>query len=278
MNPRVAIVGVSVLLGVVGVILVTAIPQWRLAANLKKSQNNLRELALFGAHHVKPEETPKTRLADVNKMPTEIPAGTIVLPHTTPAERLSWFALILPVLDQQRQNLAALYAQIDQRQPWQAEPNQRAATTPLVVLLCPENTPKWPEGQPAISCYVGISGIGFDSGGLPADSPHRGAFRYDRPTPFREIKDGLSQTLLMGETNLELGPWLRGGPSTVRGLNPEPSALPLIGGQFGGYFPHVANFALCDGSVRPFTVKTTPGVLLGYATIDGHGSDPLPGE
>jgi hypothetical protein len=278
MNQRVTILGLVVLLAVVGVILVTAIPKWRLEANLKKSQNNLRELALFGAHHVKPEETPKARHRDVSKIPTEIPAGTIVLPNTAPPERLSWLPTILPVLDQQRQDLATLYSQIDQHQPWRAERNQHAATTPLVVLLCPENTPTVPPGQPAISCYVGISGIGFDSGNLPENSPLRGAFRYDGPTPFREIRDGLSQTLLLGETNYELGPWLRGGTSTVRGFNPEPNALPLIGGQFGGYFPHLANFALCDGSVRPFTVNTTPGVLLGYATIAGIGSDPLPGE
>ena len=53
---------------------------------------------------------------------------------------------------------------------------------------------------------------------------------------------------------------------------------PLVGGQFGGYFPSGANFALCDGSVRTFSVRTTPTVLLGLATINGKETDPLPGE
>jgi hypothetical protein len=31
----------------------------------------------------------------------------------------------------------------------------------------------------------------------------------------------------------------------------------------------VAHFALCDGSVRPFTYQTTPSVLFKMATMDG---------
>ena len=50
------------------------------------------------------------------------------------------------------------------------------------------------------------------------------------------------------------------------------------GGQFGGFFPGGANFALCDGSVRVFTPRTTPGVLLRMATIAGGENEPLPGD
>jgi hypothetical protein len=83
------------------------------------------------------------------------------------------------------------------------------------------------------------------------------------------VTDGLSQTLLFAETRDEVGPWLRGGVSTTRGLVNSSTAIPLIGGQFGGYFPEVAHFALCDGSVRPFTSRTTPQVLFAMATIAG---------
>jgi hypothetical protein len=74
-----------------------------------------------------------------------------------------------------------------------------------------------------------------------------------------------------------VGPWLRGGHATVRGLSDAPDAPPLIGvgGQFGGYFPAGAHFALCDGSVRLFTPRTAPQVLLSYATIAGRESDML---
>jgi prepilin-type processing-associated H-X9-DG protein len=81
---------------------------------------------------------------------------------------------------------------------------------------------------------------------------------------------------LFGETRNEVGPWLRGGSATTRGLNDTPDALPLVGGQFGGYFPSGANFALCDGSVRTFSPRTTPQVLYGYSTSAGKDTDPRP--
>jgi prepilin-type processing-associated H-X9-DG protein len=120
--------------------------------------------------------------------------------------------------------------------------------------------------------------VGADAATLPVGSPRSGAFHYDSPTPFAAITDGLSQTLLFGETRSELSPWLRGGPGTVRGLIDAPGAPPLIGEQFGGYFPSGANFAMCDGSVRMFSPRTTPRVLLGLATIAGKETDPVPGE
>jgi prepilin-type processing-associated H-X9-DG protein len=179
--------------------------------------------------------------------------------------------------------VAALLEKIDVTQRWDAEANLAAARTPLPVLLCPVNTPKVPQGSPALTCYVGVAGLGNDSATLTLlpDGPiplRAGAFRYDTPTPFDRIADGLSQTLLMGETADAPGPWLRGGFSTVRGFDDAAGAKPMIGsgGQFGGYFPQGANFALCDGSVRTFSPRTTPTVLFRMATIAGGANDVAP--
>lgn len=268
MSRRVTIIGfVLFALFAVGLLL-TYIPKARLKANMVASQNNLRELSQFAAHHASPD--PKR---DAGKLPGHIPAGTVYLADTPPDLRLSWAVGVLPGLDQRRQNLAEVLAQIDQTKPWPAEPNQRAGATRVLVLICPENPP---EG--AVTSYVGIGGVGRDAAALPVGSPKAGAFRFDEPTPFDRVTDGLSQTLLFGETRYEVGPWLRGGFATVRGLNDAPDAPPLVGGQFGGYFPSGAHFALCDGSVRLFTPQVTPQVLLGYATIAGKETDPLPGE
>jgi hypothetical protein len=269
---RRVIFALCALLAAIGLaLLITYLQRVRLNANVAASRNNLRDLAFFAAHHANPD--PKT---DPTKLPKEIPAGTVVLAGVPPENRLSWAVSVLPALDQKKHPAEQLLAQIKTDQPWLADANQQAARTRLPVFLCPENTPKPPPDAPAPTCYVGVAGLGADAATLmlPPNAtapPRAGAWRYDSPTPFDKIADGLSQTLLLGETANEPGPWLRGGHSTVRGFDDSPGAKPLIGagGQFGGFFPNAAHFALCDGSVRAFTPQTTPSVLLKLATIAG---------
>jgi prepilin-type processing-associated H-X9-DG protein len=270
MARRVTIIGFVLLILLVAGLLLTYLPKVRLQANMVASQNNLRELALFAAHHTKPDPN-----RDASKLPTEIPPGTIVLPGVPPENRLSWVVAVVPLMDQRKNPVVELFPRIDQKQPWTAEPNQQAGRTRLPALLCPENPPPPTPDGAGVTSYVGIGGVGTNAAALPPGSPKAGAFRYDGPTPFANITDGLSQTLLFGETRNDVGPWLRGGPATVRGFDDAPA---LVGEQFGGYFPNGANFALCDGSVRLFSTRTTPQVLLGFATISGKDTDPLPGE
>jgi hypothetical protein len=279
MGRRVAIIGFALLVLIAVGIVLTYIPKARLQANLKASQNNLRELALFAAHHSNPEADLKR---DPSKFPTQIPPGTVPLPDVPVENRLSWVVGVLPGLDQKKQNTEELLTRLDRTKPWTAEPNQQVGRTRLVVMLCPEKPPEAPADGPGVTSYVGIGGLGSNAAALPPGSPKSGAFRYDGPTSFDRVTDGLGQTLLFGETRHEVGPWLRGGVSTVRGLDDAPGAPPLVGeqgvGQFGGYFPGGANFALCDGGVRTFSPRTTPAVLLGFATVAGKGTDPIPGE
>jgi prepilin-type processing-associated H-X9-DG protein len=267
-----------VVFGILGFIL-TYVPKLRRAANEATCTNNLKELSRFTAApgEIQPDLRPK--------LPKEIPAGTIVLPGVAPEERLSWFPAILPLLDQRRQDLAPLVAAINPAAPWAAERNQQAAATVLRVALCPAKPPDVGSGRPAPTCYVGIAGLGPDAAtlkiNLPAPAPPRaGCFRYDSPTPFEAIADGRSQSLLLGERSSDLGPWLRGGPATVRGLNDTPAAPPLLGagGQFGGNHPTGSNWAFADWSVRYFSDRMEPKVLFGLATIAGRETDPLPGD
>ena len=246
-----------------------------------RCKNNLRELAQFAAHHAAPQ--PK---APADKFPTQIPAGTVWLPGVLPDDRLSWFVRVLPGVDQKKQNTEPLLAGLDLVQPWAAPKNQTVARLRLLVDLCPANPPLNDLKEPALGSYVGIAGLGLDSPLLalppaPQPAPPRaGCFRYDSPTPFDAITDGLSQSLLMGERSGDLGPWTRGGSATVRGLDDSPGARPLIGGggQFGGNHPNGANWGFADGSVRFFTHRVDPKVLFGLATIAGKDNDAIPGE
>jgi prepilin-type processing-associated H-X9-DG protein len=274
--------------GVAGVVLLVAagfvltfIPRLRRAADDLGCANHLREIGLFAAHHVDPKVG-----GDPARYPTEIPAGTFLLAAYPPDERLSWFPRVLPGLDQKRQNAEPLLAGLKQLEPFAAVPNQAVARTRLLAALCPANPPPPDPSAPAPTCYVGIAGLGADAATLalpdpPAPAPPRaGCFRYDRPTPFSFVTDGLSQTLMFGERSGDLGPWLRGGPATVRGLDDSPAAPPLVGrgGQFGGNHGTGANWGYADGSVRFFTDRIDPRVLFSLATIAGRESDPLPGE
>ena len=122
---------------------------------------------------------------------------------------------MLPGLDQKRQDIGALLGQISDTQPWSAEANQKAARTRLVVLLCPENTPEVNRIRRRSRATSASPGSARTPRRSPLRRPARPAagraFRYDALTPFDQITDGLSQTLLIGETADSPGPWLRGG-------------------------------------------------------------------
>lgn len=279
---RWVVVGVAAFVAVVAAgFLFTFIPRMRRGAEQLGCANHLREIGLFAAHHVDPKSG-----VDPARFPTEIPAGTVLLAGTPPDDRLSWFPRVLPGFDQKRQPTDALVAGLQLAQPFAADANQAAARTRLRTALCPGNVPPTDPALPAPTCYVGIAGLGSDAALLalpdpPAAAPPRaGCFRYDHPTPFSSITDGLSQSILLGERSGDLGPWLRGGAATVRGLDDSPAAAPVLGagGQFGGNHAAGANWGFADGSVRFFTDRTAPQVLYGLVTIAGGATDALPGE
>lgn len=277
MTRRIAALVLGLVVFALGGLLVTYLVKMRTRSDDVTCRNNLREIALFAAHHAKPRPG-----VAPGRFLNEIPAGTIVLPGVPPEERLGWVVAVLPGLDQRRQDTEGLLAAVDRTAPWPAEKNQHAARTRLVTFLCPGNPPDVPPDRPGLSSYVGIAGLGLDAAALPGGpaSPRAGCFRYDAPTPFDRITDGLSQTLMLGERSGELGPWLRGGPATVRGFDDAPGAPPVVGsgGQFGGNHPIGSNWAMADGSVRVFTPRVDPKVLFGLATVAGGEKDPLPGE
>ena len=266
-----------VLLVIVGVV-VTLIPKARSVAADASCKNNFREIGLFAIQNSDPT-------FDRAKAPTSVPAGTLPNSRLPVDERLSWYVSVLPGFDQKRQNTGAILNGLDRNLGWNAETNQPVARMKIVALVCPGNAPEFPADQPALTSYVGIGGLGSDAAALPylpdgIPSPRSGCFRYDSPTSFTAITDGLSQTLLLGERSNDLGPWLAGGPPTVRGLDNGPDAKLLqgVGGQFGGCHPNGANWAFADGSVRFFTDRVDPKVLQGLATIAGKESDALPGD
>ena len=244
-------------------LLVTALIRQRADADRETVKVNLMELGLFAARYHEAE-------AGNKKLPqiTVVPPATVLPSKFPPSERLSWAVTMLPFLDQKRQRTSDLIPLIDPKLVWNEGGNTEAGKTRIKVLLCPAAPPEFRDDQPAVTQILGIAGVGENAAALPLDSPMAGSFRYDSPTPLRAFPDGTSNTLLFGETNHELGPWIRGGYSTVRGIVKDIKPIGS-GSQFGGIHAGGAWFGFADGGVRFLNEGIEPKVLYALATRAG---------
>ena len=280
------LVGAIVAIGF-GIVAVGLLVEWIVRHRMNQDRvyctDNLRQLAQFTDQRAKPDGV-KPSMETM-----AIPAGTVLNPALPPDQRLSWVVELLPTFDQRRQETSTLLVQFDRQQAWDGPANAKPSRTILPTLNCYGNTVRAPNGEPAFTQYVGSGGVGENApnavgvpfpfapgGGGPVVYPlGSGCFHYNSPTPFLAIADGLSETILFAEISTNVGPWIRGGPSTIRTLDPRPEALaPLgVGGQFGGNHANGANFGFADYSVRFLTDRIEPNVLRRLFTIAGDGSE-----
>ena len=187
---------------------------------------------------------------------------------------------LLPYLEQD-----TLYKQFDTDQGWNADANQPAARQMVKAFLCPANPRLASAGEPALTHYVGVAGLGRDAATLPATDRKAGFFGYDRAIGPRDIKDGTSNTLMVIETSADNGPWAAGGRATVRGADPDEAPYVGKGRPFGTvhYAPRfvgtgqaLANAVLADGSFRCLPESTSARTFEAVTTIAGGeeiGSD-----
>jgi prepilin-type processing-associated H-X9-DG protein len=214
----------------------------------------------------------------------EFPPATIPGVALPPEKRLSWITSLCPYFD----DIQGMTLLFDRSAPWDSPANRVPKirvfdfdgppsdhTPPSLyghsVLLCPAN----PTGRDwGATHYVGISGIGPDSPNLPAGHPRAGIFGYDRRTVVADVRDGLAQTMMLAETAEGIGPWIAGGPMTVRALDPARKPYVGRGRPFGGNHRDGLNVALADGSVRFLREDLDPRVFEALSTI--AGGEPLP--
>ncbi len=163
---------IAVLVG----LLLPAVQAAREAARKASCKNNLHQigLALHGYH-----DTHRT-----------LPTGCIEWrSYGSPKVRrqFAWSALLLPFLEQQN-----LHAQIDFNVPFDAPKNAPAAATRLSVYECPTaDNRQLIRGQ---SDYGGLFGE------MMVDrTQDDGMFLYERSIAFRDVTDGLSNTMAVSE-------------------------------------------------------------------------------
>jgi prepilin-type processing-associated H-X9-DG protein len=199
---------------------------------------------------------------------SSFPRGTIANPSLLPGDRVSFYAVLCPYMEQQD-----LIHQIDQTQPWTSSSNAPVAGSRIGILHCPSSD-RVPEPAPQPMTTIGIAGLGTDAPSLPNSDPRAGIFGYDRQTTLAEIKDGTANTMMLAESGRGLGCWLQGGPATVRGLDPANKPYIGPGRQFGGLHDGTAVIAMADGSVRVVSEAIDPKCFEAISTIAGGESLP----
>ena len=272
-----ALGGLGTLATALGVVAMLLLGMREQAAEVE-CQNNLR---LIGAA--------VNRYHDELKHYPEAGVPNPALPADEPGRHLSWLAAILPHLEDVTRPPAGpgapaphpspaqmTYGRLDLSKPWDAPENQAAVTTRLRWYRCPSDPTRAAPGAPALTSYVGITGLGPDAATLPASSPRAGFFGYERRLTREELHEarGDSRTLVATETTRDNGPWAQGGAATARPVDPAGRPYAGPGRPFGGSHPHTFNALFADGAVVPFRNDINPDVFEALVPITGEKAAP----
>ena len=162
--------------------------------------------------------------------------------------------------------MQARLVKIDFEGGWEDKENEKHMKTNLRFLMNPGIT-QASKSKYGETHYVGIAGVGKDAPTLPKTSKRAGMFGYNRKTRFRDITDGLSNTMMVSEASKDFGPWGAGGKPTIRALTKKP----YINGPdgIGGPFQGGCNVLFGDGSVRFISKDIDPKVFEAISTMAG---------
>ncbi len=270
-RPAFTLVELLVVIAIIGILigmLLPAVQQVREAARRTACQNHLRQIGLG--------------LANYEATHQFFPAGCIECDWRLPAPRLqlAWSASLLPFIEQQ-----AVHDQISFQHRFNAIENRDAGRSVLPVYLCPSTATtertgsttgdknqngQWDAGDNlAFTDYGGLFGVGFS---VPEPLPeHLGVMVYETPVTTAEIRDGLSNTAVVGECTGRDGQfqseWINGQNLFDQrfniGIN-ETQNNELFSDHPGG-----VNLAFCDGHVSYFDDGIDQDVLIAILTRDG---------
>jgi uncharacterized protein DUF1559 len=221
--------------------------------------NNLKQIALAIQNYVDTDG--------------KFPPGTHPAKDLPIEKRLSWMVEIAPFVENDHISWWSHHSE-----SWDS-PGNRFLLEDHTVFLCPSG-PRMRDGYTSgLTHYVGIAGVGTDAATYPLEDDRIGIFGYDRQVTIKDVKDGLGNTMIIMETSRENGPWAAGGPSTLRGVDPDDEPYFGKGRQFGGMHLRsasvfekrswITNCAMCDASVRGVRIDADPNIIKAAATIAG---------
>lgn len=175
-----------------------------------------------------------------------------------PQKCLAWSAFILPWLEQQ-----AVVDRLDLSRPYDDPANAAAAATAIPIFVCPSADRDGPV----------VSGMGrSDYGGITGErirspnNPEKGALIHDRGFAEREITDGLTKTLFIGECGA--GPWNDGQWINGRNLFDQAYAInwPTGEDELRSRHPQRAHGLAGDGSVHLISETVSNRILASACT------------
>ncbi len=266
---------VIAIIGVLISLLLPAVQAAREAARRCSCSNNLMQIGLGLHHH---EFT-------MERLPSGVTDSTGPIRHEPIGRHVGWITDLLPYIEQNN-----LYDHLDLSTSIYSANNNNLRAIRINLLICPSSPDT--EGAVAGSKRVGISNYAgcHNDTESPIDTDNNGVLYLNSRLPFAKIRDGLSQTIMVGEVSPipeNLG-WGSGTRSTLRNtssirtsnqmmLNANANAsiqdARLVGG-FGSFHSGGAQFSLADGSVHFLSQTIDPDVLrrLGHRA-DGEPMD-----
>ncbi|MHB8897274.1 MAG: DUF1559 domain-containing protein [Thermoguttaceae bacterium] len=254
---------VIAIIGILIALLLPAVQAAREAARRCQCTNNLGQMVLA--------------MQNYNMSHGVYPPGTInqsgPIATETQGYHHNWASQTLPYLEE-----VTTYRHIDFSVGVYDAKNAEVRKARINVLQCPSSPAERSTEEAALTTYAACQGPVE----TPIDKDNRGVFFLNSGVAYKDIPDGASHTLFIGEKIVEdddtLG-WMSGTRATLRNAGtqinaeaaqfyrgrvmpqqPRPDRDKFYVGGFSSFHPGGSNFSLGDGSVR-FLAETTEAEL-----------------
>jgi prepilin-type N-terminal cleavage/methylation domain-containing protein/prepilin-type processing-associated H-X9-DG protein len=274
LNRGFTLVELLVVIAIIGVLvglLLPAVQAAREAARRLSCTNNLMQLGLAIHHHD----------FSLEHLPSGTTNSTGPIRYEAIGDHKSWIVQILPYMEQQ-----VLYEHFDLSVGVYSAENQKARSIAIPILQCPSS--------PADS-HSTLNGIRVGNATYagchhdvesPIDADNHGVLFLNSEIRFGDIRDGSSQTILLGEIkpDVESLGWASGTRAALRNTSDFQGNWPdevsvetgsLQVGGFGSFHAGGVNFVFADGSIRFISQNVNRDLLRQM----GHRADgELPAE
>jgi prepilin-type N-terminal cleavage/methylation domain-containing protein/prepilin-type processing-associated H-X9-DG protein len=216
---------VMAIIGILIGLLLPAVQAAREAARRAMCSNNLAQLSIAVHQYEQSFRVFPAGVIDASGPISNLPIGY----------HHNWLCALLPYLDQ-----SSAHRKLDQKQSIYSAGNANVRNHSIAVLSCPSH----PFGPAAVSNYAGI----YHELESPIDSDNHGIFFLNSFLPARDVEDGLSHTIMLGEKfhdRLDLG-WSSGTRASLRNMSEIKRVNPL--GGAGVLLPGIAYAAEPESS------------------------------